>query len=86
MNHHKNAVHRIHIIKGQVDKLSAMVEDDVYCVDIMTQSLAVQKALSSLNKHLLAHHLEHCVIDQVKAGEEQKTITELTHLYHLENK
>ena len=80
------AVHRVHIIEGQINKLAKMIEEEAYCVDSLTQSLAIQKALASLNRHLLEHHLNHCVIDQIKRGEEQQAITELTHLYHLNNK
>lgn len=63
-----------------------MIEQDSYCVDIMTQSLAAQKGLASLNKHLLDNHLKHCVVDQIKSGQEEKSIAELIHLYHLDNK
>lgn len=84
--HHQRALHRIRIIEGQVKKLTEMIKSNSYCVDSMTQSLAAQKALASLNRHLLAHHLEHCVMEQITHGQEQKTVAELTHLYHLNNK
>lgn len=82
----KRAQHRIKIIQGQLKKIEEMIEKDRYCVDIMIQSLAVQKSLSSLNKLILENHLRTCVVDQIKSGKEKKALNELANLYHLENK
>ena len=53
---------RINRIKGQVEGISRMVEEDRYCVDILTQIAAVRSALDTLGVELLADHLESCVI------------------------
>lgn len=88
MNHSikDRALHRARIIQGHLKKLEQMIADDVYCVDVITQSLAIQSSLKSLNKLLLEKHLGHCVIDQVKQGETTKVVDELTKLYDLEGR
>ena len=53
----KRALHRTKIIEGQVRGLQKAIESEDYCVDIITQSLAIQKSLASLNKLLVENHL-----------------------------
>lgn len=77
------AIHRTKIIKGHVEKIEHMIEEDRYCMDIMVQSLAAQKSLASLNKLLLEKHLNCCVKSQFNNGEEDKAIKELVKLYDL---
>lgn len=48
-----------------------MVENDRYCVDILTQVSAVQSALNSFNKVLLSQHIKTCVVDDIKSGNEE---------------
>lgn len=80
----QRALHRIKIIQGHLGKIEAMIRDDAYCVDTITQSLAVQSSLKSLNKLLLTHHLGHCAVDQVRTGQAETMVKELTKLYELE--
>jgi DNA-binding FrmR family transcriptional regulator len=56
--------HRLNRIAGQVAGLQKMVEDDRYCVDILTQVAAVRSALDALGVELLTRHIAHCVVDQ----------------------
>lgn len=65
--------------------IEKMIEDEKYCVDIHTQSLAVQKSLRSLNQLLLENHLRTHVSSDMKKGDdsEKKTIVELLKLYSL---
>lgn len=77
----KAAIHRIKIIAGHVKCLERMIDEDAYCLDIVHQSRAVQKALKNLDIHLIEDHLKTCVIDQVKNGQEEKTTVELLKLY-----
>lgn len=77
------ASHRIKIIRGHLEKIEEMIEKDYYCMDIIIQSLAAQKSLSSLNKLLLENHLKCCITSQFKNGEEDKAIVELVKLYDL---
>lgn len=62
---------RLAKIEGQVRGVKAMVEDDRYCVDILTQVSAIQAALNSFNKELLARHIKSCVADDIKEGNEE---------------
>ena len=48
-----------------------MLEEDRYCVDILTQVSAIQSALNSFNKVLLSNHIKSCVVDDIKAGNEE---------------
>jgi len=59
---------RLRRIEGQVRGLQRMVEEDKYCIDILTQVSAATKALQSFSLELLDEHLEHCVLDAAKRG------------------
>ncbi|QDQ12336.1 metal-sensitive transcriptional regulator [Streptomyces spectabilis] len=62
---------RLRRIEGQIRGLQRMVEEDVYCIDILTQVSAGTKALQSFALQLLEEHLRHCVADAaVKGGDE----------------
>ena len=79
----KSIAHRLKIIAGQVNGLSKMIEDEKYCVDVITQSLAIQKALKEIDKKILENHINECVVTQMKGGEEKKAVDELVKLYSL---
>ena len=63
---------RLHRIEGQVRGIERMVEDDRYCIDILTQVGAVKTALESLGFQLLNDHVNHCVADALASGEKGK--------------
>ena len=63
-----NHLKRLRRIEGQVRGLQRMVEDDKYCIDILTQVSAATKALQSFSLELLEEHLSHCVADAVRTG------------------
>lgn len=68
--------------------LEKMIEKDEYCMDILTQSLAIQKSLASLNKLILENHLKTHVTENLVSGDEKKqlaTVQELLSLYELNN-
>lgn len=67
----KDLLNRLSRIEGQVRGLKAMVESERYCVDILTQVSAIQSALNSFNKLLLSNHIKTCVVEDIKAGDEQ---------------
>lgn len=67
----KDLITRLNRIEGQVRGLKNMIEEDRYCVDIVTQVSAVQAALNSFNKELLARHIKTCVSEDIKNGNEQ---------------
>ncbi len=60
---------RLHRIEGQVRGIERMVENDRYCIDILTQVGAVKTALESLGFQLLNDHVTHCVADALASGE-----------------
>ena len=59
---------RLRRIEGQVRGLQRMVEDDQYCIDILTQVSAATKALQAFSLQLLDEHLAHCVVDAARQG------------------
>jgi len=67
-NHKPHVQRRLHRIEGQVRGLQKMVEDDRYCIDVLTQVSAVKAALESVALLLLADHTEHCVTEAIRAG------------------
>jgi CsoR family transcriptional regulator, copper-sensing transcriptional repressor len=62
-------VKRLHRIEGQVRGIERMVEDDRYCIDILTQVAAVNTALESLAFKVLDDHVNHCVTDGLASGD-----------------
>ena len=83
----KRSMHRTKILEGQLRGLGKMIEDEEYCVDIITQSLAIQKSLRSLNKLLVENHLRTHVADMFAAGgdQQQLAVEELLRVYELNN-
>jgi DNA-binding FrmR family transcriptional regulator len=62
---------RLRRIEGQVRGLQAMIEDDKYCVDVLTQISSVTKALQGVGLGLLDEHLRHCVTHAIHEGESE---------------
>ncbi len=81
----KRALHRSRILEGQMRGLEKMIEAEDYCMDIITQSLAIQKSLGSLNKLLVENHLRTHVTDMFEAGGDERdtAITELLRVFEL---
>ena len=73
---YQDLLHRLNRIEGQVRGIKGMVERDVYCTDILVQVAAVNAALNSFNKVLLANHIRTCVARDILEGKEE-TIDEL---------
>ncbi len=84
----KRASHRSKIIKGQFDGLQKMIDKEAYCMDILTQSLAIQKSLASLNKLIVENHITTHVTDMLSSGDakmQEQAHEELLRLYELNN-
>ena len=84
----KRAAHRAKIIEGQCKGLLKQIDNEAYCIDIMTQSLAIQRSLSSLNKLVMENHLRTHVTDMLSSDEaasHEKAIAELLAIYELGN-
>lgn len=58
---HENVLRRLKIVRGQVEGLIRMVEDDRYCIDISTQLMAASQALRGINRDVLSAHLTECM-------------------------
>ena len=81
----KRALHRTKILEGQLRGVEKMIENEDYCVDIITQSLAIQKSLRSLNKLLVENHLRTHVSEMFANGQDEVAVDELLRVYELEN-
>ena len=68
---YKDLLNRLSRIEGQVRGIRGMVENDAYCVDILTQVAAVTAALNSFNKVLLADHIRTCVAEDIRSGNDE---------------
>ncbi len=64
-------VNRLSRIEGQVRGVKKMVEDERYCIDILSQVSAIQSALNSFNKVLLTNHIKSCVTEEIKKDNEE---------------
>ncbi len=73
--------HRLKIASGHLKKVMQMVEDDEYCIDILTQSQAVQSALKETDSLILKNHLENCVVSDIKKGKTTETIDEIIKVF-----
>jgi DNA-binding FrmR family transcriptional regulator len=81
-------LHRTKILSGQITGLQKMIDNEEYCVDIISQSLAIQKSLASLNKLLLENHLRTHLTHQLhskNAKEVERAVGEMLKLYELNN-
>ncbi len=65
----KRLINRLSRLEGQIRGIRAMVENDAYCVDILTQSAAARSAFGAFNRELLRRHIEGCVVRDIKAGD-----------------
>ena len=65
---YKRLMNRLNRISGQVNGIKNMLENNAYCTDILIQVAAVNAALNSFNKELLAEHIRTCVADNIRSG------------------
>lgn len=84
--HKPQLIRRLKIIEGQIRGLREMIEQDSYCIDIITQSSAAKQALSNIEDILLEGHLSHCAVNQIKSGKTQKAVGEILKVYKLKRK
>lgn len=78
---HERIVHRLKITCGHLQKVKSMVENDAYCIDILHQSQAIQKALKEIDNLILENHLESCVTQAIKEGRQKEAITEVMNVF-----
>lgn len=82
----KQAIRRLRIMGGQIKGLEKMIDEEKYCIDLITQSLAVKKALSSFEDLILENHLSTHVVEQMSSGDKEKAIKEILNIYKLSKK
>ena len=78
-------LHRLKIAQGHLQKVIQMVETGQYCIDVIHQSQAVQRALEETDHVLLEHHLKTCVVDHIKKGEVDTSIQEIMNVVKKSN-
>ena len=83
MNDKLKNLHRIKIIQGHLKAIEQMIASEEYCVNIIHQSMAVQKALKRLDMQIMKEHLSTCVIDQIKNDDVDRSVSELMKLYEM---
>lgn len=74
------------IVGGQIRGLQKMVDEEKYCIDIITQASAIKEALSGIEDLILENHLTTHVIHQIKHGSEKKASEEILKVYKLKRK
>lgn len=80
------ALRRLKIIEGQVRGLQKMIEEDAYCIDIITQASAVKEALSGVEDLLLENHLATHVVHQIRHDNEAQAVEEILKVYKLKRR
>ena len=83
MDYTKPVLGRLKRIEGQVRGLSRMVEEEKYCIDILTQSAAAKAALSAVEDAVLEGHLKTHVVKQMRGGNKEKATKEIVKIYKL---
>jgi DNA-binding FrmR family transcriptional regulator len=78
-----DAIKRLNYIEGHLKGIKKMVEDDTYCVDILKQTYAVQRAIEKFEQVLLRDHLSHCVPGGIREGRDEEVLNELGELFAL---
>ena len=76
----KALINRLKRIEGQVRGVQQMLENDAYCTDIVLQVSAINAALNSFNRQLLAEHIRTCVADDIRNGKDDTIELSLIHI------
>lgn len=72
---------RLRRVEGQVRGLQKMVEEEKYCIDVITQSSAIRSALSAVEDLMLENHLSEHVVHQIKHGQEGRAVGEIIKVF-----
>lgn len=77
----KQLINRLKRVEGQVRGVQKMIEEDRYCVDILSQIAAIKSAMNNVGLHLLEEHTKHCVTDAINDGDGNESIEELMEVF-----
>jgi DNA-binding FrmR family transcriptional regulator len=69
---YKSLIYRLNRIEGQIRGIKRMVENDIYCTDILVQVAAANAALNGFSRELLSNHIRTCVADDIREGKDEK--------------
>lgn len=81
----ERTLHRLKIARGHLDKVIRMVEENDYCIDVLHQSQAVQKAIKETDSLILENHLNTCVADSISKGNKKEAIGEIMEVFKKNN-
>jgi len=79
----EDAIKRLTYIEGHLRGIRKMVEEDAYCVDVLKQTYAVQRAIEKFEQLLVQDHIKGCVPEGIREGRDEQVLTELTELFAL---
>jgi DNA-binding FrmR family transcriptional regulator len=80
-NAKEQQLHRLKIARGHLNKVISMLETDAYCIDILHQSQAIQKALKETDNLIMENHLKTCAAEAIKAGKTEIAIKEVMEVF-----
>ena len=86
---HEDALKRLKNVEGHIRGIERMVEEDVYCIDVIRQIQAVQAALNKSSKIVLDGHLHSCVVTAIQGedvSERERVMKEITDVYEMSTK
>ncbi len=78
-----DALKRMTMIEGHLRGIRKMIDEDAYCVDVLKQTYAVQRAIKKMEQVILRDHLNHCVPDGIREGRDEAVLSELAELFTL---
>ena len=77
----ERVLHRLKIARGHLNKVIKMVEEGTYCIDVLHQSQAVQKALKETDNLMLENHLKTCAADAIGKGKKDEAVAEVMQVF-----
>jgi DNA-binding FrmR family transcriptional regulator len=89
MHDHQDHIHRLKIAEGHLRGIQRMLEDDVYCIDIIQQLNAVKASLNKISVSILDQHMKSCLMTAVRgddANERERVLVEIVNLFETANK
>ena len=79
----EDAIKRLTYIEGHLRGIRKMVDEDAYCVDVLKQTYAVQRAIEKFEQLLVQDHIKGCVPEGIREGRDEAVLSELTELFAL---
>lgn len=74
-------IHRLKIAKGHLEKVIQMMEDDIYCIDVLHQLQAVESGVKETGNLVLENHLKSCVAEAIGEGKKDEAISEIMQVF-----